>query len=331
MIRLEGTTGNAVAAAIAAERLRMGSPATGMVLTLLVMASEETQADAVLAASEAAREHPMRILVFIPRKGREAPQLDAEISVGGDQGPGELAVLRLRGALATHAGSVAIPLLLPDTPVVAWWPGHAPDEVGDDPIGRHAIRRITDARSSSKPLQALDIRREGYTPGDTDLSWTRLTPWRSMLAAALDQPTAHVVAIEVTCEARNPSGPLLASWLHLTLHAPVTMRTSRAPGISAVRLSTADGGEISLTRPDGKKATLSRTGVSSATVALARRPLSDLLSEELRRLDPDEVYGETLLGLPHIQAHLEASSSKAKKAAAATKPRAASRSSKETR
>ena len=306
MIRLENTTGNAVAAAIAAERLRMGSPATGMVLTLLVMASEDTQADAVQAASEAAREHPMRILVFIPRKSRQAPQLDAEISVGGDQGPGELAVLRLRGALAAHAGSVAIPLLLPDTPVVAWWPGHAPEELGDDPIGRHAIRRITDARASTKPTAALDIRREGYTPGDTDLAWTRLTPWRSMLAAALDQPTPTITAIEVTCEPRNPSGPLLASWLHLTLHAPVTMHTSRAPGISAVRLLSADGGEIALTRPDGKKATLSRTGVSSATVALARRPLSDLLSEELRRLDPDEVYAESLLALPHVQAHLAA-------------------------
>ena len=51
MIRLDDTTGNEVAAAIAAERSRMGSSATGMVMTLLVMASEETQADAVQAAS----------------------------------------------------------------------------------------------------------------------------------------------------------------------------------------------------------------------------------------------------------------------------------------
>jgi hypothetical protein len=271
-----------------------------MVMTLLVMASEETQADAVQAASEAAREHPMRILVFVPRKSREAAQLDAEIFVGGDQGPGEIAVLRLRGKLADHSGSVAIPLLLPDTPVVAWWPGTAPDELADDPIGRHAMRRITDARTSRRPVAQLDLRRVNYAPGDTDLAWTRVTPWRSMLAAALDLPTERVTAISVTAEKGNASAPLLASWLHSRLEAPVTLRTSQAPGISAVRLITETGAEIALTRPDGQKATLTRTGMAPATVALARRSLADLLSEELRRLDPDEVYSETLLGLPDI-------------------------------
>ncbi|MCX6459680.1 MAG: glucose-6-phosphate dehydrogenase assembly protein OpcA [Actinobacteria bacterium] len=309
MIRLEDTNGNVVAAAIASERSRMGSSATGMVLTLLVMASEETQADAVLAASQAAREHPMRILVFIPRKERGPARLDAEISVGGDQGPGELAILRLRGALAAHAGSVAIPLLLPDTPVVAWWPGQAPDDLADDPIGRHAIRRITDASTVSRSLHVLDIRRSNYAPGDTDLAWTRVTPWRSMLAAALDQPTAPITGIEVTCERSNPSGPLLASWLHLKLGSPVTLKTSRAPGISTVELTTTNG-SISLTRPDGHKATLSITGHAPATVALSRRDLTELLVEELRRLDPDEVYSEALLGLPHLLEHVDSAAAK---------------------
>lgn len=305
MIRLDDTTGNAVASAIAKERMRQGSSTTGMVLTLLVMASEDTQADAVAAASAAAREHPMRILVFIPRKGRERHRLDAEISVGGDQGPGEIAVLRLRGQLAAHAGSVAIPLLLPDTPVVAWWPGAAPEELADDPIGRHAIRRITDAQSASRPQRFLDLRRMGYQPGDTDLAWTRVTPWRSMLASALDQPTPPVTGGTVTCERGNASGPLLASWLHARLGVPVTLRHSRAPGISSVSLTTTDG-DISLSRPDGRKATLTRPGQVSATVALARRTLAELMAEELRRLDPDEVYAEALEALPHVlaqQAH----------------------------
>jgi len=308
MIRLDDTTGNAVAAAIASERARMGSSTTGMVLTLLVMAQEETQSDAVAAASEAAREHPMRILVFIPRKGRESHRLDAEIRVGGDDGPGEIAVLRLRGQLAAHAGSVAIPLLLPDTPVVAWWPGAAPDVPGDDPIGRHAIRRITDARSATRPQAFLELRRLGYQPGDTDLAWTRCTPWRSMLAAALDQPTPPVISADVACERGNPSGPLLAAWLHHALGVPVELRVARAPGISEVRLST-DEGVVSLSRPDGRKATLTRPGQSPATVALARRSLAELLAEELRRLDPDEVYADALLGLPDIVAPSQSASS----------------------
>ena len=31
---------------------------------------------------------------------------------------------------------------------------------------------------------ALAARAEAYTPGETDLAWTRIRPWRSMLAAA---------------------------------------------------------------------------------------------------------------------------------------------------
>ena len=299
MIRLDETTGNAVASAIADERRRMGASATGMVLTLLVLASEDTQADAVQAASLAAREHPMRILVFVARTGRERAHLDAEISVGGDQGPGELAVLRLHGALAQHAGSVAIPLLLPDTPVVAWWPGKAPEDLADDPIGRHAVRRITDASATTRPVRSLDVRQLGYQPGDTDLAWTRLTPWRSILAAALDQPVGRITAVEVVCEPSNPSGPLLASWLHRQLGAPVRSASGKAPGISEVRI-VGESGEIALTRADGLKATLSRTGRSPATVALARRSLAELLAEELRRLDPDEIYAEALMGLPSV-------------------------------
>jgi len=299
VIRLEETTGNAVASAIADERRRMGSSATGMVLTLLVLASEETQADAVQAASLAAREHPMRILVFVARTGRERAHLDAEISVGGAQGPGELAVLRLHGKLAQHSGSVAIPLLLPDTPVVAWWPGDAPEDLADDPIGGHAIRRITDASAVTRPTKSLEVRQRGYQPGDTDLAWTRLTPWRSILAAALDQPVGPITSIEVACEAGNASGPLLASWLHRQLGAPVRSISGRAPGVSEVRL-VSEAGVIALTRTDGTKATLSRTGQASATVALARRGLAELLAEELRRLDPDEIYAEALMGLASV-------------------------------
>jgi glucose-6-phosphate dehydrogenase assembly protein OpcA len=54
---------------------------------------------------------------------------------------------------------------------------------------------------------------------------------------------------------------------------------------------------IALDRPDGAVATLTRPGVPESTIALPRRGLPDLLSEELRRLDPDEVYGDVLRSL----------------------------------
>jgi glucose-6-phosphate dehydrogenase assembly protein OpcA len=266
-----------------------------MVLTLLVLSDEMQQAEALAAAADAAREHPMRIIGLIARPGRGPARLDAQIRVGGDEGAGEVIACRLNGELANHAGSVAIPLLLPDTPVVAWWPDAGPHQPAQDAIGRHAQRRITDVTHSSRYLAELDARLATYAPGDTDLAWTRTTPWRSLLAAAFDQPVGAPSSAAVQVEARNPSGVLLAGWLHQRLNIPVQVSHSRAPGISAVTIAT-DAGEISLTRPDGRVAKLTMPGLPTATVALPRRSLAELIAEELRRLDPDEVYAEALRG-----------------------------------
>ena len=106
-----------------------------MVLTLVIVTDEAAQYDAVRAASEAAREHPMRVLAVITRRPQAASRLDAEIRVG-ETGPGEVVLLRMYGALGEHADSVVTPLLMPDTPVVTWWPGNPPDV----PSGRPARR-----------------------------------------------------------------------------------------------------------------------------------------------------------------------------------------------
>jgi glucose-6-phosphate dehydrogenase assembly protein OpcA len=51
---------------------------------------------------------------------------------------------------------------------------------------------------------------------------------------------------------------------------------------------------VSLTRPDGRLATLSSPGEPDRPVALRRREVAALLAEELRRLDPDDVYAATV-------------------------------------
>jgi len=271
----------------------MGSPATGMVLTMLILSDEEYASDATEAAVLSARQHPMRILTLIPRPGRGPDQIDAQVMVGGDDGPGEVAIVRLRGDRAGHANSVVIPLLLPDTPVVAWWPTDPPPVPADNPIGHHCQRRITDMATAPDPRAALRERKAGYVPGDSDLAWTRLTSWRSALASLLDDGETRATAGSVEAEADNPSAILLAAWLRWALDITVEFTPVAGPGITRVRLETATG-PISLDRPDGSVATLSRPGVPESTIALPRRGLPDLLSEELRRLDPDEVYGDVL-------------------------------------
>ncbi|WP_369829470.1 glucose-6-phosphate dehydrogenase assembly protein OpcA, partial [Mycobacterium sp. E2462] len=54
---------------------------------------------------------------------------------------------------------------------MAWWPDIAPAQPAQDPLGKLAIRRITDATNGVDPLSAIKSRLSGYTAGDTDLAW----------------------------------------------------------------------------------------------------------------------------------------------------------------
>lgn len=144
---LADTTAGKISSQLTQLRHQMGAPAVGMVLTLVVVCEERDQYDSLRAATEAAREHPSRILVVINRETDEANRLDAELRIG-ESSPGEIVVLRLYGELTEHADSVVSPLLLPDTPVVAWWPSRAPEVPSTDSIGMLAQRRLTDAKNA---------------------------------------------------------------------------------------------------------------------------------------------------------------------------------------
>ncbi|SDT10217.1 glucose-6-phosphate dehydrogenase assembly protein OpcA [Actinopolymorpha singaporensis] len=293
IIDLSDTTASKIASALVRARASSGSPAMGMVLTLVVVADESSHYDALRAALEAAKEHPSRILGVIPRGGRGAARLDAEVRVGGEAGPGESVLLRLYGDLARHAESVVMPLLLPESPVVVWWPNKAPEVPSQDAVGRLAQRRVTDAAASRRSLETLISQCGSYQPGDTDLSWTRVTPWRALLAAALDQPHSRVTGATVEAERGNASADLLAAWLCRRLRVPTKVKSSRGPGITAAVLHT-DAGDVAITRPDGRLARYTVPGQPERHVALKRRDTFELLAEELRRLDPDDVYAETV-------------------------------------
>ncbi len=101
---------------------------------------------------------------------------------------------------------------------------------------------------------------------------------------------------EVLAEPDNPTADLIAAWLGLRLGISVPRGESAGPGITEVSFETADG-KIMLFRPDGRTATLSWPGRPDRRVALHRREAADLIAEELRRLEPDEVYAETLRAL----------------------------------
>jgi len=292
-LEMTGTNASKIAAALLEARRQAGSPSMGMVMTLVVVTDEGDHYDSLRAARAVSREHPSRILGVIRRSGRGAANLDAEIKIG-DGGSGEQVLLRMTGELTKHPESVVLPLLLPDSPVVVWWPGKAPDDPARDALGALAQRRITDMAAISRGrAHALLQQALNYEPGNTDLTWTRLTPWRALLAAALDQYPAKVTGGEVAAEGSNPSADLLAAWLCDRLGVDIERTRSKGPGITSVRLATG-GGDIEISRPDGVLARFSIPNAPERPVALKRRLTAELLAEDMRRLDPDDIYADTV-------------------------------------
>ncbi|HET7280371.1 MAG TPA: glucose-6-phosphate dehydrogenase assembly protein OpcA [Dermatophilaceae bacterium] len=302
IIDLPSTTTAAVTKKLIQLREDVGSMALGRVLTLVIVVDELDAEVAIEAANDASHQHPCRIITVVLANKRGSARLDAQIRVGGDAGASEVVVMRLYGPLIDHGRSVVIPLLLPDSPVVAWWPKAAPPDVSADPIGAMAQRRITDAAESPLPLTEVRRRAKTYADGDTDLAWTRITLWRGLLAAALDQPPYEpVVAATVTGGTDSASTDLLAAWLANTLRCPVTRARSRVgSGMQSVRLERKSG-NVDLVRPEGSIATLTQPGQPDRRISLARRQTAECLADELRRLDPDDVYRDTIVkGLPKI-------------------------------
>ncbi|MFF2550861.1 glucose-6-phosphate dehydrogenase assembly protein OpcA [Nocardia sp. NPDC058058] len=275
-----------------------GVVTVGRVLTLVVCTLDSSEAeDAIDAANDASREHPCRVIVLARGDRNAGTRLDAQIRVGGDAGAAEVIVLRLQGDLVAHESSVVVPFLLPDTPVVAWWPRGAPEFPSKDSVGRLATRRITDATFAPDPQETIKKRRGSYATGDTDLAWSRITYWRALLAAALDEaPFEAVESVTISGLRDEPALDMLAGWLAARLDCPVVRKTGELK--VEMRRSTVS---ISIARPQhGRTATLTRTGEPDQRFALARRETRDCLAEELRHLDADEIYAEALTGIEKV-------------------------------
>ncbi|MFM1973882.1 MAG: hypothetical protein RLZZ345_966 [Actinomycetota bacterium] len=297
---LPNTTVSKVSKALIQLREEGGVVALGRVLTLIIQTKFSGIEAAVKAANESSREHPCRIIVLAEddSKKKSVSKLDAQIRVGGDAGASEVIVLRAHGEAADHPAGLVTGLLLPDAPVVAWWPGEAPEVVSASPIGKIATRRITDAASQKDPQAFLKQLSKSYAPGDSDFSWTRLTLWRAQLAAILDQPPFDpILAAEVTGASDSPSTDLLAAWLEMKLKIEVSrVRTARGKavvGIRGVKL-VRKSGDIEIVRRVEDVATLIQPTQPTREISLPRRSLRDCLSEDLRRLDADDLFGKVI-------------------------------------
>jgi glucose-6-phosphate dehydrogenase assembly protein OpcA len=296
---LTDTTASAVDKTMTRMRETFGENTIGRVLTLIIISTGDIE-EPLEAAIAASHEHPARVLVVDADPEAETSGLDAEIRVGRDAGAGEIVILRARGDVLWSLDTLIMALLLPDAPIVTWWPENAPSSPVHDVLGSMSQRRITDSAACADPLGTLKRLRRGYASGDSDFSWARLTRWRGLVASAYEVPPVSTpTAIEVSGTVGNPSVLLMATWLEHTLGVEATIvpppkNDPEFAGVHGVRLVREDGA-IELTRVSDDSIVMKLPGDDSGQhVTMPRRTLAELVTEELRRLDPDEVYGEVL-------------------------------------
>lgn len=302
IITLTDTTSSQVASRLVVVREEGGVVALGRVLTLVVLArGRENVERAIAVTNVASREHPSRVIVINTGECGDDDGLDAEIRVGGDAGASEVVVLHPRGAAVADQDTLVTPLLLPDTPIVAFWVGATPGNPSAEPVGRMAQRRIadlisaiTDTESSHAARESFAALARNYRPGDTDLSWARITTWRALIAAELDLTHTDLTSIDVHGAPDRPSMYLLGGWLRSRLGVPVHVHESSRIHITELALNFADG-PVRFLRPEGSSvATIRRPGQPDQRTNLPPRTDTDCLMEELRRLDADETYASAL-------------------------------------
>lgn len=296
---LNDTTASAIDKTMIQMRETFGENTIGRVLTLIIIATGDIE-EPLEAAVAASHEHPARVLVVDADPDAETSGLDAEIRLGRDAGAGEIVILHARGDVLWSLDTLVMALLLPDAPIVTWWPENAPSSPVHDVLGSMSQRRITDSAACAEPLGTLKRLRRGYASGDSDFAWARLTRWRGLVASAYEVPPISVpTKVEVSGSKDNPSVALMAAWLEHTLGVDTQILTPGDDdvdfaGVHSVRLVRKDG-TIELTRVDDDSIVMKLPGDDKGQhVTMPRRTLAELVTEELRRLDPDEVYGEVL-------------------------------------
>lgn len=288
-----------------------GRSGSGQVLTLIVDTDVE-HVDAVREnALEAGRLHPSRVLLIVRdpdgshRQGSVADDetdsgIDAEI-LNGDDLPGEMVTLWLSGDAEQHASSVVRPLLLAELPIVIWWPNNPPENLDEHELSYLTRRKIVECGQADDQLAALEHFVAHHRHGQTDLGWARLTRWRALLVAMLDNVQSPVRAARISAPLDLAPAAIMQAWLRNQLKVDVEWEASEGPGLTGVTFET-DAGEVSLHRDNDTEGIAKVPNNAPVTVALTRRRTRELLGEELTRLAGDAMFDAVIGELKKLQA-----------------------------
>ncbi len=169
-------------------------------LTLIVVVEDEDSArevDNVMA--DLTRQNPARVIVLIHEPAAQPSGLTAWISahchlplMGQKQVCSEQITVQARGESARYLSSVVLPLTISGLPIHVWWRARrfSPPDYFEQ-ILRIANHVIVDSARFPKPESDLAqfhelIARHHGALAITDLNWSRITPWREIVAQCFD-------------------------------------------------------------------------------------------------------------------------------------------------
>lgn len=295
------------------------------VLSLIAVVSSDREVDAVSRVLDGlSLHHPSRTLMLLAQEDRAPVKLEARVTTHSKQAAGhqvtwERVLLHAHGPLARHLASMVTPLLIPDLPVMLWWPGR-PDFESElfRELADLSDRLVVDTDEGFEPedfARLLDLAHRRRAPvAIGDFNWARLMPWRHLAAQFFDVEAmrlrlAHIQGVTIVCGA-GPSiqSRLLAGWIQsrmakVGVDVPRDLRQDpdEEPGISRFTIYT--GGPegparfIILRQRGGRLATEVRLGdqeQARRTVRIERRKPEDLLTIELTLPGHDVLYEEAL-------------------------------------
>ncbi len=208
-------------------------------LTLFIYVESPEAARKVTGiVAEVTRQNPCRAILLIAQPNEQPPGVSAWISAhchlpvaGEKQVCSEQITIQARGAAVANLPHVVLPLTISGLPTYFWWRSggfDAPESF--DQILRVTNRVLIDSGRFTRPDQdfARLAARLRELPSDlsvSDLNWSRLTPWRELIAQCFDSPRTRPyldqlreVRIEferqsVRRETQHAQALLLVGWL----------------------------------------------------------------------------------------------------------------------
>jgi glucose-6-phosphate dehydrogenase assembly protein OpcA len=300
--------------------------ARASVLNLITVVGDEAQLGEVSSVLDRLSvTNPSRTLILLAQHTREADKLEAEVSAqerteSGHRVSSERVILHAHGEPARHLASLATPLLIPDLPVILWWPGRPQfDNPLFNDLCELADRLVVDTDGGfddADLTRLLEVsRRRQARASIGDLNWARLIAWRHVAAQFFDMPgmlprleLIQGVSIFHGSDGSTAQARLLGGWIRsrmatVGIEVPLEFRLDDSHDHGVCRFLIYSGGDhgparFSISRlRGGRLSTQIRLGdheLAERTVRLESRSAEELLSIELTLPGHDVLFEDAL-------------------------------------